>query len=397
MKYIFALGLLFIFGACKTKNKEAVQVNDTYYTCSMHPQVMEEHPGKCPICGMTLIAVKKSQGQVDYTIMLSDQQVQLGNIRVDTIGKSKMGNTTVLNATLTTDETKSRAISSRVAGRIDKLYFKNTGDLIKKGDPLYDMYSETLNNAKQEYILALEKEKVLDQSIVDFKQLIESAKNKLLLWGMTAEQIALLGKTKQASPVTTFYSPASGTIGSFESHEGEYVAEGGVIVRLSDLSSLWAQAQVYTSELSEIDEKGKAIVQLPDLRKEISGQIELVNPEINPDTRINLVRVAIQHKDDQLKPGMLAYVVITNRKTNVMTIPVNAVIRNEHENIVWVQTGHNMYKMIAVNTGQEDGDKIEILSGLQTGDIVVVNGAYLVNSEYIFRKGVSTGHDMSRM
>jgi len=397
MKYIFALGLLFIFSACKTKNKEAVQINDTYYTCSMHPQVMEEHPGKCPICGMTLIAVKKSQGQVDYTIMLSDQQVQLGNIRVDTIGKGKMGNTTILNATLTTDETKSRAISSRIAGRIDKLYFKNTDDLIKKGDPLYDLYSETLNNAKQEYILALEKEKILDQSIVDFRQMIESAKNKLLLWGMTAEQIALLGKTKQASPVTTFFSPASGTIGSFESHEGEYVAEGGVIVRLSDLSSLWAQAQAYTSELSEIDEKGKAIVQLPDLRKEISGQIELVNPEINPDTRINLVRVAIQNKDEQLKPGMLAYVVITNRKTNAMTIPVNAVIRNEHENIVWVQTGHNTYKMISVKTGQEDGDKIEILSGLQTGDIVIVNGAYLVNSEYIFRKGISAGHDMSRM
>jgi len=146
---MLAFGLLFIFGACKTKNKEAVQMNDTYYTCSMHPQVMEEHPGKCPICGMTLIAVKKGQGQDDHTIQLSDQQVQLGNIRVDTIGNGKLGNTTVLNATLTTDETKSQAISSRIAGRIDKLYFKNTGDYIKRGDPLYDLYSESLNNAKQ--------------------------------------------------------------------------------------------------------------------------------------------------------------------------------------------------------------------------------------------------------
>ena len=251
--------------------------------------------------------------------------------------------------------------------------------------------------AKQEYILALEKEKVLDQSIVDFKQLIESAKNKLLLWGMTADQITLLAKTKQASPVMTFYSTASGTIGSFESHEGEYVTEGRVIVRLSDLSSLWVQAQVYTSELSEIDEKGKAVVQLPDLRKEISGQIELVNPEINPDTRINLVRVPIQNKDEQLKPGMLAYVVITNRKTSAITIPVSALIRNEHENIVWVQSGHNTYQMVSVKTGQEDGEKIEILSGLQTGDMVVVNGAYLVNSEFIFRKGAGAGHNMSGM
>jgi membrane fusion protein, copper/silver efflux system len=397
MKYMLAFGLIFIFGACKTKNKEAVQISDTYYTCSMHPQIMEEGPGKCPICGMTLIAVKKSQGQTDNTIMLSDQQVQLGNIQVDTIGKGKMGNTTVLNATLTIDETKSTAISSRIAGRIDKLYFKNTGDHIKKGDRLYDLYSESLNNAKQEYILALEKEKILDQSIIDFKQLIESAKNKLLLWGMNADQIALLGKTKQASPLTTFYSPASGTITSFESHESEYIAEGGTIVRLSDLSSLWAQAQVYTSELSDIDEKGKAVVQLPDFGKEISGQIELVNPEINPDTRINLVRVAIQNKDDQLKPGMLAYVVLTNRKTYTTTMPANAVIRNEHENIVWVQTGHNAYKKLSVKTGKEDGEKIEILSGIQSGDIVVINGAYLINSEYIFRRGTNAGHKMSQM
>ena len=386
MKYILAIGLIFISGACKTKNKEVAQMSDSYYTCSMHPQIVKEKPGKCPICGMTLIVVKKNQGQMDNTIMLSDQQVQLGNILVDTIGRDKMGNTTVLNATLTTDETRSTAISSRHAGRIDKLYFKNTGDYIKKGDRLFDLYSESLNNAKQEYILALEKEKILDQSIIDFKQLIESAKNKLLLWGMNADQIALLGKTKQASPLTTFYSPASGTITSFESHEGEYIAEGGTIVRLSDLSSLWAQAQVYTSELSEIDAKGKAVVQLPDPGKEISGQIELVNPEINPDTRINLIRVAIQNKDDQLKPGMLAYVVITNRKTNTMTMPASAVIRNEHENIVWVQTGHNSYKMLSVKTGKEDGDKIEILSGIQSGDIVVVNGAYLINSEYIFRR-----------
>ncbi|HZZ75438.1 MAG TPA: efflux RND transporter periplasmic adaptor subunit [Puia sp.] len=389
MKYILAIGMIFIFGACKTKNKESAQTSDTYYTCSMHPQIMEEKAGKCPICGMTLIAVKKSQGQVDNTLMLSDQQVQLGNIQVDTIGNGKIGNTTVLNASLTIDETKSSAISSRVAGRIDKLYFKNTGEYIKKGDRLYDLYSESLNNAKQEYILALEKSAVLDQSIIDFKQLTESARNKLLLWGMTADQIALLEKTKQASPLTTFYSTASGVLTSFEIHEGEYIPEGGTVVRLSDLSSLWAQAQVYTSQLSDIDAAGKAVVQIPDIGKEISGRIELVNPEINPDTRINLVRVAIQNKNDQLKPGMLAYVVLTNRPMNTLTLPLNAVLRNEHDDIVWVQSGHNAYKRVSVKLGKEYGENVEIISGIKPGDIIVVNGAYLINSEYIFKKGTN--------
>src|SRR5450631_2608886 len=193
MKYILAIGMLLIMGACTTKKKESAKVSDTYYTCSMHPQIMQEKPGKCPICGMTLIAVHKNQQAADNGIALSDQQVQLGNIQVDTVGLGKIGNEMVLNATLTIDETKSTAVSSRIAGRIDKLYFKNSGDYIKKGDKLYDLYSEALNNAKQEYILALEKERVLDHSIIDFKQLVESSKNKLLLWGMTPDQIALLG------------------------------------------------------------------------------------------------------------------------------------------------------------------------------------------------------------
>jgi len=397
MKIILAISMLFILASCKTKQKETVKSDGNYYTCSMHPQIHEGKPGKCPICGMTLILVKNNGESMTDGIMLSDQQVQLGNIQVDTIGKGKIGNRIVLNATLTLNETKSMAVSSRIAGRIDKFYFRNTGENIKKGDRLYDLYSETLNNAKQEYLLALEKEKVLDHSIIDFKQLVESARNKLVLWGMNAGQIAELGKTKKASDLTRFYSPLSGTITAFESHEGEYVAEGGTILRLTDLTSLWAEAQVYTSQLSGIDVKGKARVRIPDIGGEIEGRIELVNPEINPDTRINLVRIAIANTGNLLKPGMNAYVTLNNRSSTALTLPSNAILRNEKYNTVWTQTAHNTYKMVYVTIGKEDGELVEILSGLQAGDIVVTNGAYLINSEYIFRNGTSKEHDMSRM
>jgi Cu(I)/Ag(I) efflux system membrane fusion protein len=387
VKYLLTIAILFLISACTLKKKDRTEVSETYYTCSMHPQIRAEKPGKCPICGMTLIAVQKGQELVNDMLVLSDQQVRLGNIRVDTLGRGIIGNTIVLNATLTIDETKTTAISSRIAGRIDKMYFKNIGDYLKKGDRLYDLYSETLNNAKQEYLLALEKEKVLDHSIIDFKQLVESAKNKLLLWGMSADQVDELGKTKKAPTETIMYSPASGTITSFETHEGEYIAEGGTILRVSDLSSLWAQAQVYTSQLSAIDAKGTALVKIPELGKEIGGRIELVNPEINPDTRINLIRIAIQNKENLLRPGMNAYVYLTKGQSDGLTIPANAVLRNGHNNLVWLEAGHNTYRSAMVKTGREDGDRVEILSGLQAGDIVVVNGAYLINSEYIFKKG----------
>ncbi|HEV8284128.1 MAG TPA: efflux RND transporter periplasmic adaptor subunit [Chitinophagaceae bacterium] len=360
---------------------------------------MEPNPGKCPICHMDLIPVKKNKGADDNAIMLSDQQIQLGNIQVDTVGKGVIGNEAVLTATLNIDETKTTTISARIAGRIEKLYFKNEGDYIQKGARLYDLYSEELNNAKQEYILALEKQTTLDNSIIDFKQLVQSAKNKLLLWGMSESQISELVKTKNVAILTPFYSTTSGYVTMLEGHEGDFVAEGGTIVRLANLSSLWAEAQVYASQLSEIDNKAMAIVRLPDLNKEIAGSIQFVNPEINPDTRINLIRVAITNPGNQLRPGMSAYVILKNRQRNSLSLPVDAVIRNEKHSSVWLQIDKNTFKNVMVETGLENDGRLEIRSGLKQGDVVVTSGAYLINSEYIFRRGANPmgGHDMSNM
>ena len=399
MKYLLSIFFLLVLTACKGKKKETVQTSEIFYTCSMHPQIMESKPGKCPICHMDLIPVEKKKTTDAEALMLNDQQIQLGNIQVDTIGKGVIGNESVLTATLNIDETRTTTISARISGRIERLYFKSEGDYIQKGAKLYDLYSEELNNAKQEYLLALEKERVLDNSIIDLHQLIQSAKNKLVLWGMSETQITELEKTKKASVLTSFYSPASGFVTMLESHEGDYIMEGGTVVRLANLNSLWAEAQVYTSQLSEFETKGIATVRLPDLGKEVQGKIQFVNPEINPDTRINLVRVTIANSDGQLKPGMPAYVVFKNRQQSSLTLPIDAVIRNEKMSTVWVRVDKNTFRNVMVETGLESEDRIEIRSGLKEGDVVVITGAYLLNSEYIFKKGANpmAGHDMSNM
>ena len=386
--------------ACNSKKKTVAVNPDVYYTCSMHPQIMQDGPGKCPICGMQLISVSKTKGPKADEIILSDQQVQLGNIHVDTIRNSMLGDQLVLTATLNFDQMNARAISSRIMGRIEHLYFKNTGDYVKKGDRLFDLYSEELNNAKQEYILNIERQKELDNSVIDFNQLLQSAKNKLLLWGMTESQIKELAQMKKASPTTAFFSNTSGYITTLDIKEGDYVMEGGAIMRLADMSTLWAEAQVYTSQLSQLDRTGTAFVQLPDMpEKELKGRIEFVNPEINTETRINLIRVSIPNAGNKLKPGMPAYVIIKNNQKNVLTLPAEAVIRDEKGATVWVQSGHNTFKSKMVVTGLENNDRIEIKSGLNAGDIVVTSGAYLLNSEYIFKKGTNpmAGHDMSKM
>ncbi|MBI1342454.1 MAG: efflux RND transporter periplasmic adaptor subunit [Terrimonas sp.] len=384
--FLFLITALIVLASCKGK-KGTTMNKDEYYTCSMHPQIMEDKPGLCPICHMDLIVVKRTNTAADE-IMLNDEQIRLGNIQTDTIRNGLIGDKLVLTATLNADESKVNSINARIMGRIDRLYFKNIGDYVPKGAHLYDLYSEELNNAKQEYIAALEKQQTLDNSIIDFNRLLQSAKMKLLLWGMSEAQVNELGKTKKSSPLTSFYSNASGFITELPVMEGQYASEGMTIVKLADLSSLWAEAQVYASQLSAVDLNGNAIVQIPDLPgKEWKGKIEFANPEIIPDSRLNLVRVTIPNPNGILKPGMPAYVSIKSKEIKTLTLPTDAVLRDGKMNTVWVQSGKNSFKMKMVEIGLESGDRIEIKSGLQNGDVVVMRGAYLLHSEYVFKKG----------
>jgi Cu(I)/Ag(I) efflux system membrane fusion protein len=395
---IIIMMLLLIFTACKNKKTAAVN-KDEYYTCSMHPQVMQDQPGTCPICHMDLIVVKKTNSAVDE-IILNDEQIKLGNIQVDTVQNGSIGNKMILTATLNTDETKVTSINARIMGRIDHLYFKNAGDYLTKGAHLYDLYSEELNNAKQEYVAALERQQTLDNSIIDFNRLVQSAKTKLLLWGMNEAQINELAKTKKSSPLTAFYSNASGYITALSVTEGQYVSEGNNIVKLADLSSLWAEAQVYASNLSAIDKNAVAIVQLPDFPgKEFTGHIEFVNPEIATDTRVNLLRINVENLNGFLKPGMPAYVSLKSKALKTPSLPSDAVLRDGKMSVVWIQSGKNTFKIKMVETGIENNDQVEIKSGLAEGDRVVISGAYLLNSEYIFKKGANpmAGHNMDKM
>lgn len=401
MKIFFSILVSTIFFiSCKNKKTEVTTKSDTYYTCSMHPQVMQDKPGDCPICGMKLIEAKKSSSDTTNAIMLSDQQIQLGNISIDTIKNGSIGEQLVLPATLNMNQNKTNSVSARISGRIDKLYYKNTGEYIPKNTKLAEIYSEELNNARQEYIMALQKQKTFDNALVDFSQIISSAKNKLLLWGLTEAQITQLANEKHFSPLSTIYSTAGGYITTININEGEYVPEGGTLISVTDLSTLWAEAQVYSSQYSLIDKNALVMVQFPDFpEKNIKGKIDFANPEISGGTRINLIRVIIPNPGNQLKPGMQAYVTIKNKENRSLLLPTDAVIRDSKSASVWIKTGNNTFINKMVKVGIENDGRIEITSGLKSGDLVVTSGAYLLNSEYIFKKGSDpmAGMDMGKM
>lgn len=350
---------------------------------------------------MKLIAVAKTSAGTSKAmqIHLNAEQIRLGNIQTDTIGKANIGDKLILTGTLNFNQDKLFSISARVEGRVDKLYFKNIGDYVAKGAKLYDLYSEQLNNAKQEYITAIEQENTIGNSLINYGALVESAKNKLLLWGMTNEQINQLAQSKLASTLTSFYSTEDGYITTLNVNEGDYVMEGGPVVQLANLSTLWAEAQVYTTQMSFISQSENVLVQIFDLNQTLNGTIDFTNPEINPDTRINLVRVTIPNSNNQLHPGMPAYITINNKQHTSLTLPADAVLKDSKGATVWVQTKPGVYEIRMVKTGISENDAIEITSGLIAGDVVVTSGAYLLNSEYIFEHGANpmAGMDMSKM
>jgi Cu(I)/Ag(I) efflux system membrane fusion protein len=388
---VLLLGLTFLLSSCKnaTTNSNPTAIKkEVYYTCSMHPQVREDHPGKCPICQMELIAVPitsmKETGEVD----LNDQQIRLGNIRVDTIKRGTIGEQMVFSGILNFNQEKLSSVNTRVDGRIEKLYVKKTGDYVHRGEPLYDLYSEQLNNAKHEYVNALEQQKFIGNSLINYGAIVESAKAKLKLWGMSSEQISLLAVNKDQSTRTVFYSTEDGYVTALNVQEGSFAVEGSPVLQLADLSTLWAEAQVFTTELSSLDKNSRVNVQIPDLNNQvIQGRIDFVNPEINPDTRINLVRVTIPNANNRLHPGMPVYITASNSQHHSITLPAGAVLTDSKGSVVWVQIKPGVYSVRMINTGITDENTIEVKSGLQVGDIVVISGTYLLNSEYIFENG----------
>ncbi len=387
---------IILFTACKPK-QQAPPLEDAYYTCSMHPQIMEDHPGTCPICHMDLIIVPKTHSAVNE-IILNEEQIKLGNIQSDTLRAGLMGDQVILTGTLNIDESRVTSINARIMGRIDRLYIKTLGTYVRKGTALFDLYSEELNNAQQEYIIAVEKQQSLDNSIIDFSRLVESAKTKLQLWGMNESQLNQLLKAKKPSQLTTFYSEASGYVIDLPVIEGQYVTEGSTIAKLADLSMLWVEAQVYASQISGIDMNGKATVQIPDLPGKVwQGNIQFANPQLATDLRLNLIRISVSNTNGQLKPGMAAYVIIKNKEVHTLTLPSHAVLRDGTHDMVWVQTGPLNFKLKMVDLGLETDDRIEIKSGLEPGELVVTSGAYLLYSEYVFKKGGNTMADMEGM
>jgi len=391
VRMFFLVSVCLLVISCSQKPKIVLAENE-YYVCSMDPQVMEKQPGPCPICKMPLAKVVIDKTQLNV-IKLSAEQIKLANVKVDSVKMSSIGKEIMLTGVFNIDQNKTEQISVRTNGRLEKLYHKITGEEVKEGEPVYDLHSQELLLAQEEYLIALEK-----LGLGEGKSILSAAKNKLLLWGLTEEQISELEKTKQSKLTNTIYSKVSGTITEIPMKEGDYVLEGAEIYKVADLNTLWVDAQIYSNELGILEE-GKKVEIIPAAFPEeaTEGTITFSNPELQSGSKINLVRVEVKNPNGKFKPGMQAYVIHHSDEKKAIVLPVDAVLRDAKHATVWIQNSQGGFEARMVETGVENKNKIEIRSGLNVGDRVAVSGAYLINSEYIFKRGMMPMNDMAGM
>ncbi|MEJ7644803.1 MAG: efflux RND transporter periplasmic adaptor subunit [Chryseolinea sp.] len=365
------------------------------YTCAMHPNVVQDGPGKCPVCGMDLVQETSRVTVAKDDLMLTDSEIKLANITTQKLSVQSIGETVVVNGKLVENEDLSQVVSSRAAGRVEKLFVKETGRTIKKGEPLYELYSETLLTLQREFLLAKEQYDALGSSETRYKSFLDAARRKLLLYGMSDTQVNDLAENKNVRNLITFLSPASGIVMDISVSEGQYVSEGASLIRIENISNLWLEAELYPNEGAVAKVGDKVNVSVSGFENQpVEATVTFFSPEFRANTQIMSMRASISNPTMSFKPGMQAQVFFSHSTKKALSLPVDAVIRDGKGTHVYVQRGRNTFRPQMVKTGIEDFEKVEITEGLTEGDTVAITGAYLLYSEIILKKGTDpmAGH-----
>ncbi len=425
-----------IYEKNETKTKVSQQ-NKQLWTCGMHPQVVQDHPGNCPICGMKLVpkqgtGTKSNGGRkilyyrspmdpsitsptpmkdpmgMDFVPVYEDEAsaegvvtidpavVQNINVKTDKVVNKQLPSVVVTNGILTTNETKDYFVTTRVNGWIEKLYINYTGQKVKRGDKLMDIYSPELVAAQQELLTALSYKKSLftvnTQDVLTSGDLmIKNAIRKLQLLEVSPSDIDELIRTKELKTYVTLYAKTNGTVISKDILEGQSVTPGMPLLKIADLSTLWLTADIYEYELSKIALGSPADIRFNFMPgKVFKGKISFIYPTIEPKTRTAKIRIDLPNQNGLLKPAMFANVTIYGRDLGIKpVVPENAVIRSGQKDIVIVALGNGKFKPQEVILGGYSQGYYQVLSGLTEGMEIVTSAQFLIDSESNLRAAVS--------
>jgi len=439
---VVLIPIYFIFIAGGSSTDSALQEKQLY-TCGMHPDIISDEPGNCPICGMKLVPIKnnnqssrerkilywrapmdpneiynapgKSKMGMDLVpvyedeaggsgIVTIDPEVQQNmNVKIETVQKINLSGKVVTNGVLSIDETNQYIVTTRISGWVEKLYVNYTGQKVTKGSKLIDIYSPELVSAQQELLTALSYQKSVNSSSVSSikesgDELVKNAMNKLELLEVSDSEIKRLIDTKEVKTDLTLYAQQAGTVLEKNIVDGQKIMGGMPLLKIANLSDLWLMVDIYEYELSKISLGSKVNINYNFLPgKSFTGKVSFIYPTIDPKSRTVKIRIDVDNHSGELKPEMFANVEIKGNDLGISpVVPENAVIRSGMKNIVIIALGDGRFKPQEVKLGGYSDGYYKVLSGLSEGMRIVTSAQlrivtsaqFLIDSESNLRSAI---------
>jgi len=405
LKYILAfvlisiLGIAVYFFVIKSGNHSEKEYQKEVYTCSMHPQIIRDKPGDCPICGMTLI--KKvvndetvNNHSIDNLLKPTDSYI-VGNYQTTTAIDTTLSSSINLPGIVAYDPNSSVNISARMSGRIERLYVNYKYQKVAQGQKLFDLYSPELLTEQQNFIYLISND-------VENRSIINASKQKLLLYGMTLNQINGLATSKKVNPQISIYSPASGIIDGTETmtnsatpamqspnnstevlnvKEGSYIKKGEVIFKLVNTDKVWGVFNVIQgyNGLIKIHQSIQITTEM-DKEELIDAQINFIETQLNPADKTNRIRVYLNNNKLKLPIGLRLQGIVKTKSATGIWLPQKALVSLGNKKVVFLKK-ENGFRAVAIKTGIEIDGFIQILDGISVNDTIAENAQFLIDSE----------------
>ena len=367
-------------GTGKSHKHETESSKKEIWTCSMHPQIQIDKPGKCPICAMDLIPLRQGGATYDAdAIHMTHEAAQLANVLTTVVSKQNPVKEIRLYGKVQADERLLQSLVLYLPGRIEKLYVNFTGETIRKGQLLASIYSPDLVTAQQELLETAATKKAQPM-------LYEAAREKLLQWKLTESQVTGIESSGKIKTSFEVYANASGIVTARRVNTGDFISPGTVLFEVADLSRVWVMFDAYESDLPYLSPGQKVSFTIQSMPGEnYSGTITFIDPVIDPVTRVAKTRVEMSNQGMKLKPEMFATGNVSatlNQFRGKLVIPRSAVLWTGKRSIVYVkQPGDEpVFNIREIELGPMLGNSYVVESGLMDGEEIVTQGAFSVDA-----------------
>lgn len=385
----FAAGYIFLTSS-KDVGTESHQTDEQLYTCGMHPDIVSDEPGICPICNMKLTPKRESGTETGGIKVSPETKQNMGLVTTPVVYRS-IGKSVSTFGKVVIPDPNNYQVTVKTEGWVERLFVSETGEQVFRGQPLFEIYSPDIVAAQKELLVALS-----EPDNLSMQRLANSAKRRLKNWDISDDQLSDLEQSGEISRTIIIRSPSDGFINRKNIDKGTRVEPKKVLYEIIDLSEVWIEAHIYEQDLSHIFIKQSGHIAIPALSGQVfDGYVSYISPLLSKKGQIE-IRLQIGNPELLLKPEMYAEVTLDPPADNpVLAIPRKAVINSGKRQLVYVSNSDNAYEPREIVTGTTGrDDMVEVVSGLGENDNVVVSGQFLIDSESRLSESVNSSTDL---